>query len=481
MPLTVRAEDVGRFGIVSRAIINNVAALQPSSLFPNGGPEVSLRLAIVWAALAACAAVAPARANGFDLIGFLDPSAMNNYTDLWFWSHPSNGKSYVLSGNNASGMHIIDVTDPTNPVQVTVVNTVPRYDIKTRGNLVYSVDGLPNGAGGILDISNPASPQVVGSFVGGHNLWIDSKGFMFVALPGIKCYDLNPNPKAPALVWSVDSQDGHDCWVRGDVLFDFRGYAGTFIYNVTDRYHPQLVGSITDPNIVFHHEGRLSTNGRYLYLCDEFATSPKPDITIWDLANINNIVQVGSINDPNATVHYCYVVGNTLATAYYTAGCKLFDITNPTQPVLIDSYDTSPLSGEGVFEGAYGCYPFGPGGTIYVNDRPNGLFVFRFDYATGVERTPPAAVAILPNTPNPFGASTTIPFRLQRSGDASLVVYDATGTRVRELRSGFHFAGEHAVTWDARDDRGDAVASGVYFARLRIGGAEATRKLVLVR
>ena len=443
---------------------------------------MSSRLAIVaWATLALFAAVAPARAIGFDLIGYLDPSGSNNYTDLWAWNHPSNGRSYALIGNNGSGMHIIDVSDPTNPFQVTVVNTVPRYDIKTRGNLVYSVDGLPNGAGGILDISNPANPVVVGSFTGGHNIWIDSKGFMYVALPGLTCYDLNPNPKVPKFAWRIVSQDGHDSFVRGDVLFDFRGYAGTFIYNVANRYSPQLIGSITDPNIVFHHQGRLSQDGRYLYLCDEFSYTPNPDITIWDLQNIANPVRVGSINDTNATVHYCYVVGHVLATAYYTAGFKLFDISNPTQPVLVDQYDTSPQSGEGIFEGAYGCYPFGPGGTIYVNDRPNGLFVFRFDFATGIERTPAASLSLSPNTPNPFGASTTIPFRIERSDDASIAVYDARGMRVRELRSGFFLAGEHAVEWDGRDDGGRAVVSGVYFCRLRSGGGEAIRKLVLVR
>ena len=67
------------------------------------------------------------------------------------------------------------------------------------------------------------------------------------------------------------------------------------------------------------------------------------------------------------------------------------------------------------------------------------------------------------------------------SDDASISVYDARGTRVRELRSGFVLAGEHAVEWDGRDDAGRAVASGVYFCRLRSGGGEAIRKLVLVR
>ncbi len=434
-------------------------------------------------ALAFCGGAAPgsAHAAGVDLIGYLDPSAQSNYTDLWAWSHPSNGKSYALVGNNATGLHIIDVSDPENPFQVSVVTNVPRYDIKTRGNLVYTVDGLPNGNGGIVDISNPASPVVVGSFPGGHNIWIDSKGFLFVALPGLTCYDLNGHATNPLFAWRIESPDGHDSFVRGDILYDFRGYAGTFIYDISNRYAPQPLGSITDPTVEFHHEGRLTENGRYLYLCDEFAVSPSPDITIWDLQNIANPVKVGGIYDATATVHYCYVVGDVLAAAYFTAGFKLFDISNPTSPVLIDQYDTSPLSGEGVFQGAYGCYPFGPGGTIYVNDRPNGLYVFRFDFATDIERVPAASLSLGPNSPNPFGASTTIPFHLGDSDDAELLVYDARGTLVRTLRQGFLQEGSHSVDWDGRDDAGAQAASGVYFARLRSRGGEAVRKLVLVR
>jgi len=440
----------------------------------------SLRIAAL-AAFLLFGGAAPSRSDGFDLVGYLDPSFMINYTDIWGWSHPSNGRSYAFIGNNATGLHIVDVSDPANPFQVTTVTTVPRYDIKTYRNRVYTVDGLAGGAGGILDVSDPSNPVVVGNFPGGHNIWIDSEGFMYVALPGLKCYDLNDDPTAPSFAWAIESVDGHDSYVSNDILYDFRGYAGTFIYDVTNRYSPQLLGSITDPNVTFHHQGRLSTNRRYLYLCDEFATSPKPDITIWDLQNISNPVKVGEISDATATVHYCYVVGHVLACAYFTAGFKLFDISNPTQPVLMDQFDTSTKTGEGIFEGAYGCYPFGPGGTVYVSDRPNGLYVFQFDFPTSVGRAPAAALTLEPNTPNPFGRATTIQFQLEHADEASLSIYDVNGRLVRVVRSGFTLAGPHVAEWDGRDDAGRDAASGVYFCRLRSGGGEATRKMVLIR
>ncbi len=42
-------------------------------------------------------------------------------------------------------------------------------------------------------------------------------------------------------------------------------------------------------------------------------------------------------------------------------------------------------------------------------------------------------------------------------------------------------AGPHSVVWDARDDRGRPVTSGVYFIRLETGTGVQTRKAVLLK
>jgi flagellar hook assembly protein FlgD len=63
----------------------------------------------------------------------------------------------------------------------------------------------------------------------------------------------------------------------------------------------------------------------------------------------------------------------------------------------------------------------------------------------------------------------------------SLRIYDVTGRLIRTLVDGPQTPGDKKVVWDARDDRGHEVASGVYFYRLRAPGFEKTRKMVLVR
>jgi len=82
--------------------------------------------------------------------------------------------------------------------------------------------------------------------------------------------------------------------------------------------------------------------------------------------------------------------------------------------------------------------------------------------------------------PNPFNPRTEIRFDLHEAAPARLCVYDLTGCRLAVLHAGVLPAGEHTVTWQARDDRGRALGSGVYLLRLSAGGESSVTKLVLL-
>jgi hypothetical protein len=85
------------------------------------------------------------------------------------------------------------------------------------------------------------------------------------------------------------------------------------------------------------------------------------------------------------------------------------------------------------------------------------------------------------NQPNPFNPRTEIAFSLAVAGPASVEVLDLRGRRVRTLWSGPLAAGDHHLSWDGLDERGRAVASGVYLARLSTGDRETTHKMLLAR
>lgn len=93
----------------------------------------------------------------------------------------------------------------------------------------------------------------------------------------------------------------------------------------------------------------------------------------------------------------------------------------------------------------------------------------------------PQRVVLHPNNPNPFNPETRIRYELSRSTAVDLDVYDLLGRRVRSLVQKRRIAGEHTVRWDATDDNGQPLASGVYFYRLRAGDEVRSQKMTLIR
>ncbi len=86
----------------------------------------------------------------------------------------------------------------------------------------------------------------------------------------------------------------------------------------------------------------------------------------------------------------------------------------------------------------------------------------------------------LTNFPNPFNPSTTLSYNLPKDGNASLVIYNLKGQKVKTLLNGKQTKGNHEFTWKGTDDNGNTVGSGIYLVRLLTNGkARMTRKMVL--
>lgn len=83
--------------------------------------------------------------------------------------------------------------------------------------------------------------------------------------------------------------------------------------------------------------------------------------------------------------------------------------------------------------------------------------------------------------PNPFNPKTTIPVTLPRGMHVHLEIVDAQGRLQRVLEDGSLPAGNHAFTWDGRDESGSIVASGVYLVRFASENKLETRRLMLLK
>jgi hypothetical protein len=96
--------------------------------------------------------------------------------------------------------------------------------------------------------------------------------------------------------------------------------------------------------------------------------------------------------------------------------------------------------------------------------------------------TRPEVYALSDNYPNPFNPETTIKYQLPEAGDVTLEVYNMLGQVVRTLVSEQQNAGRYVLQWDATNDAGQALSSGIYFYRIQAGGEfQSVKKMLLLK
>lgn len=102
-------------------------------------------------------------------------------------------------------------------------------------------------------------------------------------------------------------------------------------------------------------------------------------------------------------------------------------------------------------------------------------------FETESVRAPKSPLSLYQNSPNPFNPSTTIGYCLSEASPVVLEVFDIRGGLVARLVHSDQKGGYHSVPWNGTNDRGDRVASGVYFYRLTAGKATVSKAMVLLR
>jgi len=96
----------------------------------------------------------------------------------------------------------------------------------------------------------------------------------------------------------------------------------------------------------------------------------------------------------------------------------------------------------------------------------------------------PSTVAeflLVQNYPNPFNAATTISYELKQDTDVNLAIYNLLAQRVKLLYSGRQQQGFHQFRWDAHEENGQNLGTGIYILRLETPEYTSTRKMVFMR
>ncbi|MCX6175742.1 MAG: T9SS type A sorting domain-containing protein [Ignavibacteriales bacterium] len=93
----------------------------------------------------------------------------------------------------------------------------------------------------------------------------------------------------------------------------------------------------------------------------------------------------------------------------------------------------------------------------------------------------PTEFSLLQNYPNPFNPETQISYKLSAGGFISLSVYDLLGREIKTLVSKEQPAGYYSVSWNGKNEFGNAVPSGVYMYSLKTSNFYESKKMILMK
>ena len=119
----------------------------------------------------------------------------------------------------------------------------------------------------------------------------------------------------------------------------------------------------------------------------------------------------------------------------------------------------------------------------YLGLAPD-LGAFESDYITLISiSTIPDNFQLFQNYPNPFNPTTHIVYSLSKTENITLTIFNSLGEQVVKLvNNEKQSAGKHTVIWNARDESGGQVSTGIYFYRLELkSGLFKIRKMIFLK
>ena len=304
------------------------------------------------------------------------------------------GREFAVMGL-ISGATFIDVTDPYNPFEVGRIsgsNSIWR-ELKYWDEHVYigteANDGIK-----VVDVSDLDNPTLVNTITdvdNSHNIHIDADGFLYIVgadTYDVWIYDLS-NPATPELVGTWSGEYLHDIEVYNNKLYGAGIYSGYFyIIDVSDKSNPQTIISFnTGGGYVSTHDCAVTFDEQFLITADE---TEGGHIKIYDISDYNNISHISSYSTPDNQTHtshnvYVQESSGLMIISYYADGTRFVDISDPYNPIEVGYYDTTEL--EGLYPGNWGTFVDLPSGNIVSSDIEQGLFVLKFG-GLSIEHTP---------------------------------------------------------------------------------------------
>lgn len=361
------------------------------------------------------------------------------------------GREYAIIGSNYA-THYIDITDPQNPVHCDTEpgknsNTVWR-DIVIYQHYAYVVNDAGNGTLQIFDLQYlPDSVHKVydnDEFTSSTHSCYRENDRLYLASNDVPSSGWNPievlslaDPEVPTLLGIIDHTDFagsmHEVFVKNDTLYASAGFPGLYVFKVTDVQNPVLLQSFTGyPDNGYNHTAAVSPNNKYMCFTDEVPQGLS--VKLYDISDLSNPVLKSTFySNLGATAHNPFFVGDSMIViSYYHDGVWVWNIKDPTNPLVQGYYDTYPdnpgnYSG---YDGCWGVFPYLTSRNIIGSDMTYGLFVMSNPYSAVVTSTPKVITETTPVIyPNPV-IDNKLYIANMPSGTLNIEVYNVLGEKI---------------------------------------------------
>ena len=329
----------------------------------------------------------------------------SKYNDIWGYTSPD-GTEFALIGQ-WNGTSIVDIsTNPENPFLVEFIpgSFSSHRDIKSYDEYIYigteanrsdpdsdDFNIIEQGIQ-VVDMTNPSNPQLVNEWDGvvqSHNIMSEYDAYLYVVganadddawgVADLIILDLE-DPAYPVKVGEWNGDYLHDVCISGDILYGMGIYTGTaHAIDISDKTAPELITTWGD--IPSSHACWVSDDGHTLFSASE---TQHGHILSWDVSNLSNITQMDEWYPEFGeewSVHNVFYKNGYIFASHYAFGLQIVDVRNPYEMETIGFFDTYTYSGAGLFDGAWGVFPYFDSNRIIISDRASGLYVIHFTQA----------------------------------------------------------------------------------------------------
>ena len=126
----------------------------------------------------------------------------------------------------------------------------------------------------------------------------------------------------------------------------------------------------------------------------------------------------------------------------------------------------------------------GEEGETYVLQQGNSIEITNPEVTTlklTKEEVVPLTFMVKQNYPNPFNPETVIEYSIPQNERVEISIYNTLGQKIKTLVSENKKAGFYEIVWDASNDAGLKVGSGIFFYSVKAGKNRSVKKMVLLK